>query len=284
MTMENTNLINKKKYKNVFMYIGLFALAAIWFVPMVTVFLASIKSQSEYYSSMGLFDLPSKIYWPNYIDAWRIGKLGTYMRNGLFVSLVKVPLGIFVEAMAAFALTRLPIKGKTLIFLYFLLGMMLPAQVALVPINIVFNKLHLTNTYFGLFYVYIGFGTGFGILILRGFFRTIPEELDDAAKIDGCNRWQLFTRIILPISKPAIATLFIIDFLGTWNEFILASVIIYDNNMKTVSTGLMNFIGEYSTNQGVLSAGVLMSIIPVLIVFLFFQRYIVEGMSGAVKQ
>ena len=160
------------------------------------------------------------------------------MRNGLFVSFVKVPLGIFVEAMAAFALTRLPIKGKTLIFLYFLLGMMLPAQVALVPINIVFNKLHLTNTYFGLFYVYIGFGTGFGILILRGFFKTIPEELDDAAKIDGCNRWQLFTRIILPISKPAIATLFIIDFLGTWNEFILASVIIYDNNMKTVSPAL----------------------------------------------
>ncbi|MBE2223009.1 MAG: carbohydrate ABC transporter permease [Anaerolineae bacterium] len=281
--MENTKLINKKIYKNVFMYMGLFALAAIWFIPMVTVFLSSIKSQSEYYSSMGLFDLPNKIYWPNYIDAWRIGKLGTYMRNGLFVSLVKVPLGIFVEAMAAFALTRLPIKHKTPIFLYFLLGMMLPAQVALVPINIAFNKLHLINTYFGLFYVYIGFGIGFGILILRGFFKTIPEELDDAAKIDGCNRWQLFTKIILPISKPAIATLFIIDFLGTWNEFILASVIIYDNNMKTVSTGLMNFIGEYSTNQGVLSAGVLMSIIPVLIVFLFFQRYIVEGMSGAVK-
>ena len=190
------------------------------------------------------------------------------MRNGLFVSLVKVPLGIFVEAMAAFALTRLPIKNKTLIFLYFLLGMMLPAQVALVPINIVYSKLHLINTYFGLFYVYIGFGTGFGILILRGYFKTIPAELDDAAKIDGCSRWQLFFRIILPISKPAIATLFIIDFLGTWNEFILASVIIYDNKMKTVSTGLMNFIGEYSTNQGVLSAGVLMSIIPVLIVFL----------------
>jgi raffinose/stachyose/melibiose transport system permease protein len=102
--------------------------------------------------------------------------------------------------------------------------------------------------------------------------------------MDGCGRWQLFTRIILPISKPAIATLFIIDFLGTWNEFILASVIIYDNDMKTVSTGLMNFIGEYSTNQGVLSAGVLISIIPVLIVFLIFQRYIVEGMAGAVKQ
>jgi raffinose/stachyose/melibiose transport system permease protein len=101
-----------------------------------------------------------------------------------------------------------------------------------------------------LFYVYIAFGTGFGILVLRGFFRTIPEEIDDAAMIDGCNRWQLFVRIILPISKPAIATLFIIDFLGTWNEFILASVIIYDNKMKTVPTGLMNFVGERMCSGG----------------------------------
>ena len=262
---------------------GLFVLVALWFVPILTIFLSSIKSQPDLYSGMGLFDLPEKIHWQNYVDAWRIGKLGIYMRNGLYVSLIKVPLGIFVEAMAAFALTRLPIKNKTLIFLYFLLGMMLPAQIALVPINIIFNKLGLIDTYIGLFYVYIGFGTGFGILILRGYFKTIPIELDEAAIMDGCNRWQLFFKVILPISMPALGTLFIIDFLGTWNEFILASVIIYDTNMKTVSTGLMNFIGEYSVNQGVLSAGVLISIIPVLIVFVIFQRYIVEGMSGAVK-
>jgi raffinose/stachyose/melibiose transport system permease protein len=281
--MENADLINRKFFWNALMYIGLLVLVAIWFVPILTIFLTSIKSQADYYSGMGLFELSGEIYWQNYSDAIRIGHLGTYMKNGLLVSLIKVPIGIFIEAMAAFALTRLPIKNKTLIFLYFLLGMMLPAQVALVPINVVYSRLHLTNTYIGLFLVYIGFGTGFGILILRGFFRTIPSEIDDAAKIDGCDKWQLFTRIILPISMPAIATLFIIDFLGTWNEFILASVIIYDNDMKTVSTGLMNFVGEYSTDHGILSAGVLMSIIPVLIVFLFFQRYFVEGLSGAIK-
>ena len=283
MTMENANSSNRKIISKVLLYIGLFVLVAIWFVPILTIILASIKSQPDYYSGMGLFDLPSKIHWQNYIDAWRIGKLGIYMRNGLFVSLVKVPLGIFVEAMAAFALTRLPIKGKNAIFLFFLLGMMLPAQIALVPISVVFSKLHLIDTYIGLFYVYIGFGTGFGILILRGFFRTIPTEIDEAAIMDGCSRWQLFFKVILPMSVPALATLFIIDFLGTWNEFVLASVIIYDTKMKTVSSGLMNFIGEYSTNHGVLSAGVLMSIIPVLIVFVIFQRYIVEGMAGAVK-
>lgn len=281
--MKNINFKNKKKTNKILMYSGLIILAVLWVIPIITIFLTSIKSQADYYSGMGLFELPKKIHWQNYIDAFRVGRLGSYLRNGLFVSIVKVPIGIFIEALAAFAISRLPIKNKTLIFFYFLIGMMLPAQVALVPINIVYSKLHLTNTYTGLFYAYIGFGTGFGILVLRGFFKTIPSEIDDAALIDGCNKFQLFTRIILPMAKPAIATLFIMDFLGTWNEFVLASAIIYDNNMKTVSTGLLNFVGEYSTNNGLLSAGVLISIIPVLVVFLIFQRYFVEGMAGALK-
>jgi len=277
------NLRHKKILKNAFIYIGLLVLAAIWFIPILNIFLTSIKSKADYFSGMGIFDLPDKIHWQNYIDAWVIGRLGMYMKNGLFVALIKVPLGIFIEAMAAFALTRLPIKKSMLIFIYFIIGMMLPAQLALIPITIVYSKLHLINTYVGLFYAYIGFGTGFGILLLRGYFKTIPLELDDAAKIDGCGRFQLLFRIILPIAKPAIATLFIMDFLGTWNEFILASVIINDNKMKTVSTGLMNFVGENFTDTGLLSAGVFISIIPVLIVFLIFQRYFVEGLSGAVK-
>lgn len=273
----------KKRYRDILFYLGLSVLVAIWFTPILTIILTSLKSPADYYSGMGLFELPERIHWKNFNEAIRIGRLFTYMKNGLIISFTKVPIGIFVEALAAFAITRLPVKFKTGIFIYFLLGMMLPMQIALVPINIMYQNLRLHNTYFGLFYAYVAFGTGFGILVLRGYFNTIPREIDDAAIIDGCNRWQLFTRIILPMSKPAIATLFIIDFLGTWNEYLLASVIIHDNKMKTISTGLMNFVGEHTTDHGVLSAGVLISIIPVLLVFLFFQRYFVEGMSGAVK-
>jgi raffinose/stachyose/melibiose transport system permease protein len=274
----------KRRYRNILFYLGLFLLVAIWFTPILTIILASLKSPADYFSGQGLFELPERIHWKNFTEAIRIGNLFTYMKNGLVVSFLKVPIGIFVEALAAFAITRLPIKFKTGIFVYFLLGMMLPMQIALVPINIIYRDFHLHNTYFGLFYAYVAFGTGFGILVLRGYFNTIPRELDDAAKIDGCNRWQLFTKVILPISKPALATLFIIDFLGTWNEYLLSSVIIHDSKMKTVSTGLMNFVGEHNTDQGILSAGVLISIVPVLLVFLFFQRYFVEGLSGAVKQ
>ncbi len=111
----------------------------------------------------------------------------------------------------------------------------------------------------------------------------IPRELDEAAYIDGCNKWQLYSRVILPISKPAIATLFITDFLSTWNEYLLASVIINDNSKKTVPVGIMTFVGEHGTDYGYLCAGVLVSVIPVVIVYLIFQRYFVEGMAGAVK-
>ena len=121
------------------------------------------------------------------------------------------------------------------------------------------------------------------MLILRGFFRGIPKELDEAAYIDGCTKWQLFTRIILPVAKPAVATLIISDVLSTWNEYLLASVIINDNKIKTVPTGLMAFVGEHSTDYGGLCAGVLISLVPVLIVYLIFQKSFVEGMAGAVK-
>jgi len=273
----------KKIFNKTALYVILALLALVWIVPVFTLVVTALKSKQDFYSGIGLFQLPENIAWGNFINAFTKGRLFTYMKNDLIVSGFKVPLGILVEALAAYALTRLNIKHKTGIFIFFLIGMMLPMQAALVPINIIYSKLNLLNTYFGLFYVYIGFGISFGILILRGFMKGIPKDIDEAAYLDGCNKWQMFLRVILPIVKPAIATLFITDFLSTWNEYLLASVIINDNAMKTVPVGLMTFVGEHGTDYGYLCAGVLIAIIPVMIVYLFFQRYFVEGMAGAVK-
>ncbi len=273
----------QKITKKVILYLILIILAVIWIVPMLTLFLTAIKGKKDFYSGLSLFSIPAQIAWDNFTNALVKGRLLTYMKNDLIVSGLKVPLGIFIEALAAFALTRLNIKHKTGIFIFFLIGMMLPMQTALVPINVIYSKLGLLNSYFGLFYVYVGFGISYGILILRGFFKGIPKEIDEAAVIDGCNKWQLFLRIIFPMAKPAVATLVITDFLATWNEYLLASVIINDNAKKTVPVGIMTFVGEHGTDYGYLCAGVLVSVIPVLVVYLIFQRYFVEGMSGAVK-
>lgn len=269
--------------KKIILYLILIAFAVIFIVPMFTLLATAIKSKKDFFSGISLFSLPKQIAWSNFTKAITKGRLIIYMKNDLIISMLKVPLGIFVEALAAFALTRLNIKHKTGVFIFFLIGMMLPMQTALVPINVIFSKLGLINTYFGLFYVYIGFGISYGILILRGFFRGIPKDIDEAAHIDGCTKWRLFWNIILPIAKPAVATLVITDFLATWNEYLLASVIINDNAKKTVPVGIMTFVGEHGTDYGYLCAGVLLSVIPVMLIYLMFQRYFVEGMAGAIK-
>lgn len=275
--------MKKRKRKAIF-YILLTLLAFVWLAPVITVFITALKSQMDFYSGESLFSLPEQLKWSNFADAWTKGRLGTYMKNGLIICFMKVPLGILVESMAAFAITRLNIRHKTAVFVFFLLGMMLPHQMALIPLNRIFSQYNLINNYFGLFYVYVGFGIGYGILVLRGFMRSIPKDLDEAAYIDGCGKIRLYLNIILPMAKPALATVFIIDFLNTWNEFLLQSILITKDSMRTVPNGLMSFIGEYGTDYGLLNAGVLISIVPVLLVYLTFQKYFVEGMSGAVKQ
>ena len=273
----------RKTLGRVIFYAVLILLAVVWIVPIFTLVATALKSKKDFMSGLSLFALPENIAWSNFSNSITQGRLLTYMKNDLIVSFLKVPLGIFIGALCAFALTRLNIKHRTGWFIFFLIGMMLPMQTALVPINYIFSKLNLLNTYFGLFYVYVGFGLSYCILIMRGFMLGIPRDIDEAAYIDGCNKWQLFIQVILPISKPAIATLFITDFLATWNEYLLASVIINDNKMKTVPVGIMTFVGEHGTDYGYLCAGVLLAVVPVMIVYLVFQRYFVEGLSGAVK-
>lgn len=273
----------KRTGKDIVFYIIISVIALIWLIPIFTVFLTALKGTSDFYSGAGLFELPEVLQWNNFKDAWVTGNLGLYMKNGLIVCLVKVPLGIVCSSLLAFALTRLKIPHSRAIFIFVLIGMMLPLQSVLIPLNILYSRLGLTNTYLCLILSYIGFGIPLGTLIFRGFFKGIPKELDEAAYIDGCGNTRLFLNVILPLAKPAIATVFIIDFLNTWNEFMVQSVLITTDSMKTVPNGLMSFFGEFSVNYGLLNAGVLMTIIPVLIVYLVFQKYFVNGMAGAVK-
>lgn len=272
----------KRNVKTVAKYVLLIVLALIWLIPVFTLVLTAIKSKQDFFTG-NLLSLPSHIEWSNFTNAMTKGRMFKYMKNDLIISCLKVPLGIFVSAMVSFALTRLELKHRTGWLVFFLIGMMLPMQIALVPISIVYNRLNLINTYFGLFYVYIGFGISFMVLVLQGFMKSIPKAIDEAAYIDGASKWRTFIMVVLPISKPALATLFITDFLSTWNEYLLASVIINDNDLKTVPVGLMTFVGEHGTDYGYMFAGVLVAVIPVMVVYLIFQNYFVEGMAGAVK-
>lgn len=274
--------MNVKTRNKIFFYILVSLLVIIWLMPMLFIVLTSLKSNSEFFGNE-VFTLPKTINWRNFPDALVKGNLARYMLNSLIITGIKLPIGIILESVTAFALTRLFLKRANAIFVFFLIGMMIPMQVTLMPLNIALTKLSLTNTYLGLILIYIGFGLPFGILVMRGFFRSIPIEVDESARLFGCNNLQLLFYILIPMAKPAIATLVILDFLSTWNEFLFSSLLITKSSMRTVPAGLFNFFGEFGTDYTLLSAGVLISVVPILLVYIFFQRYFVEGMSGAVK-
>lgn len=263
-------------------YFLMVILVALWIIPVVFSVFTALKSPQEL-ATRGVFSVPTSIDWNNFVQAWTVGDMSVYMKNSLIVTIVKVPLGIAIESLAAFGLTRLNFKFSRSVFVFFLIGFMIPVQATLIPLNIMLTETHLIDTYFGLIVIYIAFGLPFGILVLRGFFRQIPYELNDAALIDGCSTFALYWRVILPMSLPAIATLVIFDFLATWNEFLLVQLFITSDSMKTLPSGLLNYTTQFSTNYTLVNAGVLISIMPVLMVYLIFQRYFVSGLAGSIK-
>ena len=177
-----------KKKNNTALYLSLTILALIWLVPIVTVFITSLKSNSDFFSGMGLFDLPEKLQWHNYSDAWSKGHLDRYIRNGLIVTCLKVPISVFISSLLAFALTRLHVRHARGIFIFVLIGMMLPQQAALIPLNIVYSRAGLTNTYYCLILTYLGFGIPLATLVFRGFFRSslTTRRASTAARTSVC--------------------------------------------------------------------------------------------------
>jgi raffinose/stachyose/melibiose transport system permease protein len=274
-------MLRAKMNKGLF-YALIGIIAVFWVTPLLFLVLTAVKEPSDFYVRSP-FALPNAIRWRNFTDGFVKSGLGIFMKNSSVICLIKVPLGIFIEALAAFALTRLNLKRNNLIFMFFLIGMMIPMQVTLVPLNVMLTKYKLINTYLGIIIVYLGFGLSFGILVLRGFMRSLPGDLDEAARIDGCGNFRLFLSIILPNTKPALSSLLIIDFLATWNEYLLSNIFLNEHYMRMVPAGLMAFFGQFGVDYTLLSASVIISVIPVLVVYLYFQKYFVEGMAGSIK-
>jgi raffinose/stachyose/melibiose transport system permease protein len=260
----------------------LVALAVFWLMPFVVILLTAIRSQGDMISN-GVFSVPQGIAWANFSAAWDAGNFSTYFRNSLFLILVKVPLGLLIAAMAAYPLAKMRFRGSEAVFVFFLVGLAVPVQVTLQPLLIMMKSLGIGNTLWALIPPYLAFGLPFQIFVMRGFFRLLPNELIEAARVDGASETGIFFRIMLPLSLPPLATLAIIDALATWNEFLIALVLISANSSRTVPIGLMQFQGQYSSQYTLLMAGVLISIIPVLLIFLFLQRYFVAGLAGSVK-
>ncbi|MDR1560500.1 MAG: carbohydrate ABC transporter permease [Clostridiales bacterium] len=257
-------------------------LAAIYVIPIYAIAVISVKTTKEVIFSPLSF--PTSITLDNFSKAWKALNLSVVYRNSMLVALVSVGVRILLSAMSAFTLAKRPSRLNKLLYIFFLSGLMIPIYTVLVPLLRLIKNLGLINSHWGLIVVYIATGLPFAIFMLTGFVRSIPNEIIEASVVDGCSVYRLFWVIIFPLLKPAVTTLFILDFLGIWNDFLLPMLTLTQNSMKTVTVAMYSFYGEYGTRWEMTFAAYTLAIIPIVIVYMFLQKNIVNGiMLGAVK-
>jgi raffinose/stachyose/melibiose transport system permease protein len=257
--------------------------AAIWISPLVLLFITSVRPLSDFIAS-GPLTWPKEFVTSNFSDAWEIGRFGTTYRNSLILLVLKVPIGVLLSAMLAFALSKLKIRFRRTIMFAVFLGLTIPIYITIVPVFITLRSMGLTNSLLGLVGPYLAFGIPFEVLVLAAFFRLLPDEIIEAARIDGAGEWRIFWRLVLPLSSPALITVAILDAVATWNEFLFALIVLNSDAVKTIPVGLLNFQGQFSNNYTGLAAGILIAVVPILLVYIATQRWIVGGLTaGATK-
>lgn len=260
-----------------------FVAAAIWFSPLIILLLTSLRSPSDF-AQRGPLALPTHVTFSNFVAGWQQGDFSHTFTNSAMITAAKVPLGVLLAAMVAFALAHLRVFGRRTLLFAFFIGLTVPIYIALVPLFTLTREMGLIDNIFGLLGPYLAFGLPFEVLVLYTFFRQIPVEILEAARVDGAGNWRMFFGIVIPLSVPALITVAILDAVATWNELLMALVIISSDTNKTLPLGLLNFQGQFSTNYTALAAAILIAVVPILAVYALLQRWIVSGLTvGAVK-
>jgi len=246
--------------------------------PLLWMVSSALKTQSTVFSDMSI--IPKHPHFENFVRACVEGGFGMYFLNSLIYTVTVVVGIVLVSSLAAFAFSRLHFPGKNAFFIMFLAAMMIPLPGSFVPLYVLMVKLHLVNTRIGYILCLINVGLSFSIFLLKTFFDKMPKELEDAARIDGCNRLGVYWHVALPLAKPAIAVIIIFNALNVWNEYILATLILSSKNLMPLQRGLIVFQGAHVTQYPLLMAGITLTIIPILLIYLFMQKYIIKGITA----
>ncbi len=262
--------------------------ALLWFntalmlVPIIIMVLAAFKTTGEIYASP--FTLPKAWSLTNLHTIWRETAFPRYLANSLLVTVSSVVLILTVSYMAAYALARYSFRGNSLVYLFFLSGLMVPLKLAIIPLFIQLTSIGLIDSHAGLVLVYTAMGLPSAIFIMTGFLRTLPGELEDQARIDGASEGRIMVSIMLPLSKPALVIAGIHNAVPIWNDFFFPLVFIQNDRLKTLPQGLTIFMGEFNTDWGVLFAGLTLAALPITLLYMLLSRQFISGLtSGALK-
>ena len=251
-------------------------------IPLWGALMSAFKSNSELLSSP--FSLPQTWTLENFKEAWTIGRFSQFFKNSVLVTTIVVIVSVFLSILSGYAFGQLPFPGKKLLFPLMLIGYMVPFEAVIIPLYHWMGALGLRNTYWALILPQIGLSVSFGTLWMSSFFENAPQELVDAATIDGATHWQTLWRILFPLSRPATTTLIVLIFMWTWNEFLLALVMVQSESMRTLPVGLAFFQGRFSSNISLMAAGAIIVALPTILIYIFFQRFFIRGiLGGAIK-
>jgi len=269
--------------RQAFCYVTVLILAAVVLYPFITLIFGSLKSEGEFFANPVGF--PKTWQWHNYVDSWQQAHIGEFTINSAIVAAGTVILTLSCAGTASYALSRFSFPGNRIIYLAFIVLLTLPVQVYIIPLYVVVVKARLADNLLGLILCYAAGSLPLSVFLFKTYFDAIPTELLDAARLDGCGDWLTFTRVVLPLSRPIIATVSIFTFVQAWNEFFLALIFIHNPDRQTLPLGLQTFfVNQFQTQFPELFATLIISIAPIVIVYLLLQRQFIAGLTaGAVK-
>ena len=282
MSGQNPSIANAKNLTKGTKYVILIFFALIILVPIYLAVIGGFKSIGQLNADPVGFPKPFMV--ENYANIFVKSNFFRYFLNSSIIMVATVAIDVVVAAMAGFALSRFAIKTRNLVYQYFLLGLLFPMTLAILPLYIQLRTFGLLDNFIGVILPQTAFLLPFHILIFRGFIREIPNELEDAVKIDGCGKMGFFSHIVIPLSRPAIATVAVLAMVASWNNFFLPLIVLNDKYKFTLPMGSMDFVGQYLADWNVILAFFVVSMVPAIVFYLYAQRHIISGLSaGAVK-
>lgn len=280
-------LIKRLRESGLFVIIQILCLSYSLFVlvPVLWSSISSFRSSIEFFTNP--FGLPSVWKYQNFVYAWNQGNVGIYFRNSVFITTVCVTIIILLSAMASFALSRLEFRGRTTVLFLFISGLFVPAALLLLPLFLMLQDLHILGSYVGLIPVYVAYSFPFTVFVLVPFFNVIPQDLEEAAFLDGASYYQVFWKVMIPLAKPGLIVATIFNIFGIWNEFVLGYVLISKKSLKTLPLGLADILMKqhYTADYGKLFAAIFIALAPVAIFYVIFQRKLTGRLlEGAIKE
>jgi raffinose/stachyose/melibiose transport system permease protein len=269
----------KKTIPHIFLLVYVFLVLYPMFFLLNTSFKKNLQIDSDPWG------LPKPFTWSNYTYSFSNSKIGIYFFNSFFISTVSTLATILLAICIAYAVTRMKYPSiSKYVYAILLLSLLIPAPALLIPLYRMVNWLHIYNTPFALIIPYTTFGIPLTVFVISAFLKSIPRELEEAGIIDGLSVYGLLGRIILPLTMPTLVTVFILNYLGNWNEYVLANLFLSNDNLRTLPVAVVSFFNKFNTNYGALCASVMISIIPVILIYSVLQKRIIEGvMAGSVK-